>query len=85
MLNGDTDTFEVLDLLKDLCIELDYESYLYDFYSLYFAKDDLSYSDNQWYWTGADKNNIDTIIRDYFTKWKTDYEQNEDIAFADYT
>lgn len=49
-LNGELDNFKVLEILKDICIELNYEKYLYDFYSLYFAKDDLSYSENQWYW-----------------------------------
>ena len=76
-LSGNVDTFEVLELLKDLCIELDLEDYLYDFYLLYFAKDDLSYSDNQWYWEGADKDNIDVVIRKFFTDWKARYEENE--------
>jgi hypothetical protein len=61
----------VLDILKDLCIELDYEHYLYDFYKLYFAKEDLKYSDLQWYWDKATKENIDTIIKDYFINWKS--------------
>ncbi len=52
-LDGELDNFKVLDILKGICIELDYEKYLYDFYSLYFAKDDLSYSENQWYWDGV--------------------------------
>lgn len=70
-LNGELDNFKVLDILKDIFIELDYEKYLYDFYSLYFAKDDLSYSENQWYWEGATRENIDKIITDYFKTWKT--------------
>jgi len=68
---GELDNFKVLDILKDICIELDYEKYLYDFYSLYFAKDDLSYSENQWYWDGATRENIEKIITDYFTNWKS--------------
>jgi hypothetical protein len=70
-LAGKLDNFKVLDILKDICIELDYEKYLYDFYSLYFAKDDLSYSENQWYWGGATRENIEKIITDYFKTWKT--------------
>ena len=60
----------VLKNLKDLCIELDYESSLYDFYSLYFAKEDLEYSTHQWYWENANRENIDQIIKDYFHKRK---------------
>jgi hypothetical protein len=70
-LDGELDNFKVLGILKDICIELEYEKYLYDFYSLYFAKDDLSYSENQWYWDGATRKNIEKIITDYFTAWKT--------------
>jgi hypothetical protein len=70
-LTGEIDNFKVLSILKDVCIELDYEKYLYDFYSLYFAKDDLSYSENQWYWNGATRENIDQIITDYFLRWKS--------------
>jgi hypothetical protein len=79
VLDNEIDSFEVLSILKDICIELDYDSNLYDFYSLYFAKDDLSYSENQWYWDGATRENIDKIIMDYFTEWVSNnrkiYEQ----------
>ena len=75
---------KVLTILKDICIELDYDKNLYDFYSLYFAKDDLLYSDNQWYWDGANKKNIDKIIIDYFTKWETDYETKDKTIIASY-
>jgi hypothetical protein len=68
-LSGQIEPSKVLDILKDICIERDYEKYLYDFYSLYFAKDDLTYSDDQWYWEGADKSNIDKVINDYFRSW----------------
>lgn len=34
-----------------------------DFYLLYFAKDDLNESEIQWCWNGADRTNIDQIIR----------------------
>jgi hypothetical protein len=59
----------ILEELKNLCIELDYETGLYDFYSLYFAKDDLNHSDIQYYWDDADRNNIDAICMEYFEKW----------------
>lgn len=81
-LDGELDNFKVLNILKDICIELDYEKYLYDFYSLYFAKDDLSYSENQWYWDGATRGNIDKIIMDYFTTWKTNCVTDERTTTA---
>lgn len=62
-------TLSILTELKNLCIELDYETKLYDFYSLFFAMDDLTYSENQCYWNGADRNNIDQICTDYFNSW----------------
>ena len=40
-----------------------------DFYLLYFAKDDLLESDIQWYWDGANRENIDEIIDIEFKKW----------------
>lgn len=81
-LDGELDSFKVLDILKDICIELDYVKYLYDFYSLYFAKDDLSYSEIQWYWDGATRQNIDKIITDYFKTWKTNCVTSEKTTTA---
>jgi hypothetical protein len=76
-LDAEINNFEVLNILKDICIELDYEEYLYDFNLLYFAKEDLYYSENQWYWDGATRENIDKIISDYFITWKTNFETDE--------
>jgi hypothetical protein len=70
MLAGEMQPFYLLDILKDLCIELVYKKYLYDFYLLYFAKDDLNYSNNQCYWPNANKENIDSLIKEYFIQWK---------------
>ena len=81
-LDGEFESFKALDILKDICIELDYVEYLYDFYSLYFAKDDLSYSENQWYWDGATKENIEKIITDYFVTWKINYGTDETTMIA---
>jgi len=69
VLNREKDTFSTLCVPKDLCIELDYEKNLYDFYSLYFAKYDLKYDEIQHYWHGADRTNIDSICLNYFTNW----------------
>ena len=70
-LDGELDNFKVLNILKDLCVELDYANYLYEFYLLYFTKDDLLHSRDQWYWNGATRENIDQIIIAYFNKWKS--------------
>lgn len=40
-----------------------------DFYLLYFAKDDLNESENQWYWDVADRKNIDEIIKEKFQEY----------------
>lgn len=63
-----------LSILKNLCQELNDERSLYNLCLLYWAKEDLSYADEQWYWEGADKYNIDQIIIDYFIDWKLTYE-----------
>lgn len=68
--NGEMEPVNVLEILKDICIEMDMEKYLYHFYLLYFAKDDLSESENQWYLDGVDRSNIDTVIADYFSTWR---------------
>jgi len=76
-LNGELETIEVLNILKDICIEMDMEKYLYHFYLLYFAKDDLLNSENQWYLDNVDRTNIDRVISDYFTVWKINCMPNE--------
>jgi hypothetical protein len=81
-LAGELESFKVLAILKDICIELDYVKYLYDFYLLFFAKDDLTYSEAQWYWDEATKENIDQIITDYFIKWKSSCLTNEKTTTA---
>lgn len=55
--------------VKDICIGLDMEKEYMDFYLLYFAKDELNESENQWYWDGADRNNIDKIIKVKFKEY----------------
>jgi hypothetical protein len=60
---------ETLKEVKDICIGLEMEKEYMDFYLLYFAKDDLYELENQWYWDGADRNNIDEIIREKFQEY----------------
>jgi len=68
-LNNELDSFEALGILKDICLELEYEEFLMEFCMLYYAKDDLIYSENQHYWDGATRENIDQTILEYFFKW----------------
>jgi hypothetical protein len=45
----------------------------------------LDYSDNsenQWYWDGATRENIEKIITDYFTAWKTNCLTDERTTTA---
>lgn len=70
VIDGTTDSFSTLRTLKDLYIELDFEKSLSNFYTLFYAKDDLLESDHQWYWPGATRDNIDAIIKEHFLKWK---------------
>jgi hypothetical protein len=55
--------------VKDICIGLDMEKEYMDFYLLYFAKDNLNESENQWYWEGADRSNIDELIKEKFQEY----------------
>ena len=77
---GEMDTFQVLATLKDIYFEVGYERYLRDFHDLYYAKDDLSDSANQWYWDGATRDNIDTIINDYFRNWRANCGRTETMS-----
>lgn len=45
-----------------------------DFYFLYFAYEELNELGIQFYWEGATRKNIDTIIRNRFLGWLRDYE-----------
>lgn len=75
--NGEMEPIKVLAILKDIYIELDMKRYLLQFYLLYFAKTDLLESEHQWYLDGVDKNNVDTVIADYFTTWKINCAKNQ--------
>ncbi len=69
VINGKRELLKTLRDIKDLCIAFDYDRKIYDFYSLYFAKEDLNYTTVQWYWKDADRSNINKICMDYFEKW----------------
>ncbi|MDP4262789.1 MAG: hypothetical protein Q8941_09685 [Bacteroidota bacterium] len=73
-INDKKELLSTLNILNGIYQELDYREDYHDFFLLYWAKDDLNYSENQWYWEGAYRNNIDKIILDYFKAWKEKYE-----------
>jgi len=68
-LTNEIPSFKVLKMLADVYIELDYYAALEHFYYLYYAKEDLEYSVDQWYLNGVDRSNIDQTITDYFQQW----------------
>jgi hypothetical protein len=67
---------EALAKLKDLCLVTNYQKPLMDFYLLYFALSDLETSEVQWYWKGANRENIAKIVDDYFENWLKNHHQN---------
>jgi hypothetical protein len=76
-LNGEMKPLSVLEFVKDLYLQNDYEPLLQDFYLLYYAYDDLRYSDQQWHWDGATRENIDEMTKGYFKDWLTKYSSSE--------
>jgi hypothetical protein len=73
VIDNKRDLYKTLREIKDVCVERDYLDLIHDFYLLYFAKEDLIYDVNQWYWNGANRDNIDQICIDYFKKWIIEY------------
>lgn len=58
--------YEVLKEFRDIYYELDMDTEFQDLALLYWAKDDLINDENQHYWDGANRTNIDKIIREQF-------------------
>jgi hypothetical protein len=73
-LNGTQDFRKTLTILKDLCIETDYERHLYKFYLFWFAKDDFDYfGDSQYHLDeSVTKYSIDEFIIEYSKQWLVD-------------
>jgi hypothetical protein len=69
-LDGKLKAVNVLSIITKIYLKKDCEPYLQDFSMLYWANDDLIYSEQQSYWHGATRENIETIINDYFMEWK---------------
>ena len=62
-LSGEVELIAAIEAIQDVCVAHDYARDIYDFYLLYWAYSDLLESDNQWYWEGATRENINDIIR----------------------
>jgi hypothetical protein len=67
---------DTLRKLKEMCEGYEQDFSLTDFSLLYWAKEDLIYASQQWYWEGASRENIDEIIKDYFKNWMTEFLKN---------
>ncbi len=50
--------------VAQLAIELGYPHELQNFYNLHFAWEDLQQSEDQWYWQGANRGNIEQIMEE---------------------
>lgn len=73
-LSSKMSTKAVLGTLRDLCRDRDYDKKLFNFYSLSYAKQELEEAGVQFYWDGANNDNMDTIINTEFLEWKRKYE-----------
>jgi hypothetical protein len=73
-LSGNLIYGHVLQQLKNICITLDYYDPLYPFYLLHYAYDDLRDEEVQYYWEGADRSNIDSIVKNEFSNWISKFE-----------
>jgi len=68
---------ENLKAIYKYCQAHDYESLIYDFYLLYWAWDDLDYGNEcQYYWEGANKDNIEAIVVKTAKDWVMKNEQH---------
>ncbi|HRH48847.1 MAG TPA: hypothetical protein PLP23_08845 [Panacibacter sp.] len=67
----------VLQEFRDIYYELDADPEYQDLALLYWAKDDLIYSEFQHYWDGADRTNIDQIIREQFGLYIAKFEDQK--------
>ena len=80
-LNKNINNLKPLEVLKDICAELDYADYLYDFYLLYHAKDELLDMGIQWYWNKnhLTRDSIDEFINTYFRNYFNGIETAADV------
>lgn len=69
--------YKVLREFRDIYYELDADPEYQELALLYWAKDDLIYSEVQHYWDGADRTNIDKIISETFGKYIAKFEDRK--------
>ena len=69
--------FDVLKEFRDIYYELDMVSEYQSFALLYWAKLDLVSEEVQWYWDGADRSNIDKIIKEQFELWIIEFDNEK--------
>lgn len=73
-IDGKTTIDKVLKKVYHLTIGDDCEDEYWNFHLLYWAKQDVESSDHQYYWDGANKDNIDEVVMNYFMEWKAKNE-----------
>ena len=74
---NDPDTYiGALRELRDFYIHSPYSQFS-DFYLLYYARDELMEYKDQQYWEGANRDNIDLVIKNQFQKWLNEFEQQQ--------
>lgn len=76
-LNDSENYHNVLEKCINIYYELDMDNEFQDLMLLYWAKNDLLYSDSQHYWEGADKTNIDGIIKEQFEFYIKKFENEK--------
>jgi hypothetical protein len=69
--------YEVLKEFRDIYYELDMDSKFQNLALLYWAKDDLIYDEYQHYWDGADRTNIDKIMKEQFEIYIRQFENEK--------
>ena len=68
------DYVKTLRELRDIYYQSGMDSRLKDFYLLYYAKEDLTVDVVQWYWEGANRENIHQLIRGRFQNWINNFK-----------
>ena len=67
--NGKKEFAVVLDILSNIYLTGDFEPPYEGFYYLYYAYDDLKYSENQYNLPGVTRENIKEVTLRYFNEW----------------
>lgn len=64
-----------LEMLYRFCLQCGYDKLIFDFYLLYWAWQDLDYENDQHYWKGANRNNIEQIVVEKANKWVVEHKE----------